>query len=400
MTDLTTAGFGTRVVHAGERMTPGNWKPVAAPIQPSVAYTYDGMDELDKVFAGEEPGYVYGRFGSPTVAALESAVADLERGDAAQAYGSGMAAIHGALLACGARAGAHLVAASELYGATRSLITGLLGSQGVTCDYVDVLDLDAVAAGLRRAPCVAMVVETVSNPLLHVADLEALASLTHRHGAALVVDNTFATPYLCNPLALGADLVVHSATKYLGGHGDVTAGVAITTSERRRLLNENIRLTGGVLGPFEAWLVLRGLKTLALRMRRQCEGAARIAAWLAGQSGVRDVFYPGSAGGVQQALAAKQFGGKGFGGIVSFKLAKEGRQAAFRFMSALKLCQAGTTLGDVYSLALHPATASHRGLEQAERDRLGITDDLVRLSVGIEDVEDIIADLRQALDAA
>ena len=393
------SGFSTRAVHAGERSAPGKWTPVASAIHPSVGYTYDDMDELDKVFAGEEAGYVYGRFGSPTVAALEAAVAELEQGAGAQAYGSGMAAIHGALLACGARAGAHLVAASELYGATRSLITGLLGAQGVTCEYVDVLKLDAVAQALGQSACSALVVETVSNPLLHVADLEALAVIAHRHGAALIVDNTFATPYLCNPLALGADVVVHSATKYLGGHGDVTAGVAVASAERRRLLNETNRLAGGVLGPFEAWLVLRGLKTLALRMRQQCASAARVAGWLGSQGGVREVLYPGTAAADQRALAARLFGDKGFGGIVSFRLDNGGRKAAFRFMSALRLCQAATSLGDVYSLVLHPATSSHRGLDQAERDRLGITDDLVRLSVGIEDAEDIIADLQQALRA-
>ena len=266
----------TVAVHAGERAplpsTPlrASFTPVVTPIYHASSYVYDEMETLDATFAGTFDGPMYTRYGNPTVSALEAAVAALEGGEAALAYGSGMAAIHGALLAAGARAGTSVVAAQDCYGATYALLSRLLASQGVTPRFVDTADFAAVeaafaAARAAGAPAAALIVETISNPLLKVADLPALAELAHAAGAALIVDNTFASPYLCRPLGLGADYVVHSATKYLGGHGDVLGGVIVTSAARRRELNEVNKLVGANLGPQEAWLVLRGIKTLPLR---------------------------------------------------------------------------------------------------------------------------------------
>jgi cystathionine beta-lyase/cystathionine gamma-synthase len=398
MNDLKGKSFATRAVHAGERMPKGDYTPVVTPLQLSVGYVYESMTDLDGVFAGTHPGYVYPRYGSPTVAAFEAAMAELERGQAAQAFASGMAAVHGALLAAGVQAGSTVVAALDVYGATYTLLQQRLAGLGVGVRWVDASDLEAVVAALKVSPTPGLLlVETISNPLLKVADLPGLADLAHRYGAQLLVDNTFASPYLLNPLALGADYVIHSATKYIGGHGDLMAGVVVSSVEKREQLFEINKLVGGILGPFEAWLVLRGLKTLSLRMRQQCNNAAEIAAWLKGQPQIARVYYPGLAEHPQHELAGRLFDGRGYGGMLSFEISGADQASAYRFMEALRLCQPATTLGDVYSLVLHPATSSHRSLTPQERERVGISDGLVRLSVGIEEVSDIIADLEGAL---
>ena len=394
----------TVAVHAGERASKSIFTPVATPIYHASSYVYDEMETLDATFAGTFDGPMYTRYGNPTVSALEAAVAALEGGEAALAYGSGMAAIHGALLAAGARAGTSVVAAQDCYGATYALLNRLLASQGVTPRFVDAADFAAVeaafaAARTAGAPAAALIVETISNPLLKVADLPALAELAHAAGAALIVDNTFASPYLCRPLALGADYVVHSATKYLGGHGDVLGGVVVTSAARRRELNEVNKLVGANLGPQEAWLVLRGIKTLPLRVQRQCENASQVAAWLADHPAVSHVNYPGLASHPQHALAARLLERGAFGAMISFDIRDGDRARVFRFMEALRLVLPATTLGDVYSLALYPAHSSHRALDPDLRQRIGIGDGLVRLSVGIEDPADIVADLAQALAA-
>ncbi len=395
--DLRQKSFLTRAVHAGERAPRPDFTPVSTPIHPSVGYLYDNMDDLDAIFATTRQGYVYPRYGSPTVTAFEAAVAELESGEAAFAFASGMAAVHVALLAAGVRAGAAIVAAQDLYGATYAIIQRLFAELGAKACLVDITDLSAVEAALAEHHPAAVMVEIISNPLLKVADVPALAELAHRYGAQLLVDNTFATPYLFTPLAHGADYVIHSATKYIGGHGDVMAGAVVTSEENRKKLYELNKLVGSVLGPFEAWLALRGLKTLPLRVRQQFASAARVAAWLSGQARIARVNYPGLPGHPQHALAEHMFQGRGFGGMLSFEIAGADQAAAFRFMERLKLCLPATTLGDVYSLVLHPATTSHRSLTGAERERIGIRAGLVRLSAGIEDPDDIIADLQQAL---
>jgi cystathionine gamma-synthase/methionine-gamma-lyase len=390
--------FSTRAVHAGERVAAGNYTPVATPIHPTVGFVYQSMAELDAIFATTQEGYVYPRYGSPTVAAFEAAIANLENGEAAHAFASGMAAIHAAILAAGGRAGTTVVAALDIYGATYALLNRLLAELGVIVHLVDATNLAAVETALAQAQPVLLVAETISNPLLKVANVPALAQLAQRYGAKLLLDNTFATPYLYTPLTQGADFVVHSATKYIGGHGDVMAGVVVTSAGRRATLYELNKLIGATLGPFEAWLALRGLKTLPLRLQKQGDNAARLANWLTEHPAIAQVNYPGLATHPQHQLAQQLFGQRGFGGMLSFEIAGADQTAAFRFMERLNLCLPATTLGDIYTLVLHPATTSHRSLSAAERAKVGISAGLIRLSAGIEAVEDIIADLAQALE--
>jgi cystathionine beta-lyase/cystathionine gamma-synthase len=397
MKDLSKKSFQTRAVHAGERIPPADYTPVASPIWPASAYIYESMDDLDAVFAGTKPGYVYSRYASPTVTAFETAVASLEGAEAAQAYGSGMAAIHAALLAAGARAGTSVVAALDIYGATFTVLRGLFSTLGVNVRLVDATKLEEVESAVKEVKPVVVLVETLSNPLLKIANIPALAELAHRYNASLLVDNTFASPYLFNPTQHGADYVIHSITKYLAGHGDVLGGVVVASAENKNKLFELNKLVGAVLGPFEAWLALRGLKTLPLRMRQHCQNAQQVAEWLNKNQVLAKVNFPGLSEHPQHALAQSLFGGKGFGGMLSFEISGADKGKVYRFMEALTLCLPATTLGDVYSLVLHPATSSHRGLTPDERARIGIPDGLVRLSTGIEDAEDIIADLDQAL---
>jgi cystathionine gamma-synthase/methionine-gamma-lyase len=397
MTDLRDKGFATRAVHSGERVPPADFTPVATPIHPTVGFLYESMDVFDAVFGTTREGYVYPRHGSPTITAFETAVAALERGEAGHAFSTGMAAIYAALLAAGVRSAGTLIAAQDLYGATTVLLTRLLTELGVTTHLVDVADLTAIETLIAQTRPTAVLAETISNPLLKVADISALAQIARRHRAQLLVDNTFASPYLCNPLALGADYAIHSATKYLGGHGDVMAGVVVTSKENRQKLFEVNKLVGGTLGAFEAWLALRGLKTLSLRMQRQCANAAQIAEWLAAHPQIARVNYPGLPDHPQHELARRLFGERGFGGVLSFEIAGAERARVFRFMEALNLCLPATTLGDIYTLVLHPATSSHRGLTPEQRAHIGIGEGLVRLSAGIEDITDILADLENAL---
>lgn len=387
----------TLAVHAGERGPRPDFTPVSTPIYQSVGFLYDDLPTLDAIFGGERDGYVYPRYGSPTVHAFEQAVAALEGAEDAVAYASGMAAVHAALLGAGARAGRAVVAAADVYGATYALLDALLREMGVRVRFVDVTDLEEVAQAVAVEQPTALLCEIISNPLMKVADVPALAQIAHRAGAALIVDSTFATPYLFRPLAHGADYALHSATKYLGGHGDLMAGVVACSTERARDLRERQKLLGANLGPQEAWLALRGLKTLPLRMERHCANALTVAQWLTGQKAVAAVHYPGLTNHPQHEIAARLFEGRGFGGMLSFDL-RDARQAdAFRLLESLDLILPATTLGDVYSLILYPAHSSHRQVAPEVRADLGIGEGLLRLSVGIEDAADIIADLEQAL---
>ncbi len=390
----------TQAVHAGERAPAAHYRPVSTPIQMSVGYVHPSAEEMDRIFAGEEQGYVYPRYGSPTVAALERAMATLEGAGDAVAYATGMAAVHAAILGAGARAGGAVVCAADVYGATYALVATTLASLGIRGRFVDVADLDGVQRALAEEQPAALVCEAISNPLLKVADLPALADLCGAAGARLIVDATFATPYLVRPLALAADYSVHSATKYLSGHGDVMAGVVACSAVAGRDLRERQKLLGANLGPQEAWLALRGLKTMPLRVREQCRNAQVVAEWLEGHPKVAKVHYPGLPSHPQHDLASRLFGGKGYGGMISMDLRGAGRAEVFRFLEALDLVQPATTLGDVYSLVLYPAMSSHRALGPAERARLGIGEGLVRLSVGIEDPADIKEDLDRALRTA
>ncbi len=399
MKALREKSFLTRAVHAGERVSPGRWIPVSSPIHPTVAYVYERMEELDAAFEATEEGYVYQRYGSPTVAAFEMAVAGLEEGEAAQAFASGMGAIHAALLAAGVREGSTVVTAPDVYGGTTALFRYLAREMNVRILLSDFTDLAGLEPVLAQARPTALLAETISNPLMKVADIPALIQLAHRYGAKVLIDNTFASPYLFNPCVHQADFVIHSVTKYIGGHGDVMGGVVVSSVEGRKRLNEITRLVGGILGPFEAWLALRGCKTLALRVREQSLNALRIAHWLAEHPKVERVHYPGLTNHPQHDVASRLFQGRGFGGMLSFEMKEAGREAVFRFMDSLTLCLPATTLGDIYTLVLHPASTSHRTLSSEERAKAGIKEGLVRISAGIEDVNDILSDLDRAFAA-
>jgi cystathionine gamma-synthase/methionine-gamma-lyase len=307
-----------------------------------------------------------------------------------------MSAMHAALTAAELGSGATVLAAEQLYGSTATLLLQIFGANGVETRFVDAYDLGAVEKKVAQLRPRAVVIETISNPLLRVADTEGIAEVARAGGAALVVDNTFGTPCLQRPLELGADLVVHSATKYLSGHGDLTAGVVATGPPYDGALESIRKLVGGTLGTFEAWLAHRGLKTLPLRMGRQCENARLISSRLAAHPKVARVNHPALPGHPDREVARRVLSDTG--GLVSFELEAEGRETAFAFLNALELCVKAPSLGDIYTLAIHPATSSHRELSPSRRERLGVRENLIRLSVGIEHPEDVIADLEAALD--
>ena len=386
--------IATQLVHTGERGGPPEGQPTSTPIYASATYTYDSMAEIDKVFAGEKAGYIYTRYGNPTVTALEAALRTIEAGATACAYSSGMAALHAALFACELTPGAIVLASQDLYGATTSLLQTIFGSLGIKTVTADFSELDGLRAIAEEARPRILVAETISNPLLKVCDIDACAEIAHSVGARLIVDNTFASPYLCQPLKHGADIVVHSATKFLCGHADAMGGIAISRDETDSpALIGVMKLVGGVLSPWEAHAILRGLKTLAVRMDRHCENARALAERLRKNPRISRVYFAGGGEIAERVLREPHAGA-----LVSIELKDNSRAAAFRFMDGLQLCIRSTSLGDVFTSALHPATASHRDLAPGRRKELGISDGLVRISVGIESINDVIADIEQALE--
>ena len=393
-------GFSSLAVHAGERLPAFDTKPVTTPIYSSVAFEAPSAEALDAVFEGSVPGYCYTRHGNPTVEALEETITRLERGAGAIAFSSGMAAIHAALLTASVRSGERIVSSRDIYGATLALFRDVMAPLGIETRYAPATDLVAFADTVHAVRPRVVFVETISNPLLRVVDIAAIVAIAQEAGATTIIDSTFASPCLLTPIALGADFVVHSTTKYLNGHGDATGGIVVC-AKRDALtpLRQVSKLVGGILGPFEAYLTLRGVKTLALRMRRQCESARQIAEWIARHPAIEQAHYPGLPSHPDHAIASRVLRGGLAGAVVSFALRGAGKAEVFRFMDALHLCCVGTTVGDIYSQLLYPAISSHRALSPEERHRLGIGDGLVRLSVGIEDPEDLIADLEQALGA-
>src|SRR6266446_4220147 len=396
--DKDNLDITTQLVHAGERTEPPAGQPTATPIYASATYTYGSMEEIDRVFAGDQPDYIYTRYGNPTVNAFAEAVRIAEGGAIACAYSSGMAALHASLIACELSPGAVVLASQDLYGATTNLLQTIFGSFGIKTVTADFNDLDAVRAKVDELKPRALVAETISNPLLKVCDIDACAEIADAIGARLIVDNTFASPYLCRPLQHGADIVVHSATKFLGGHADAMGGVAVSGDQAdSTALIGVMKLVGGVLSPWEAHELLRGLKTLAVRMDRHCENAAALAEHLVNHQRIGRLYFPQSQAAEGRDLAQRILRGAR-AGLVSIELKDNTRAAAFRFMNALKLCVRSTSLGDVFSSVLHPATASHRDLSPARRGQLGISEGLVRISVGIESIDDIIADIDAALD--
>src|SRR6266853_4833083 len=288
--------ISTELVHTGERGAPPEGKPTATPIYASATYTYDSMEEIDKVFAGEKAGYIYTRYGNPTVTALEAALRTVEGGATACGYSSGMAALHAALFACELTPGATVLASQDLYGATTNLLLNIFGAFGIKTVTADFSNLDEVRTKAREAKPRVLLAETISNPLLKVCDIDACAEIAHEAGARIIIDNTFASPYLCQPLKHGADLVVHSATKFLGGHADAMGGVAISRDEvDSAALIGVMKLVGGVLSPWEAHEISRGVKTLAVRMDRHCDNARALADRLKDHPRIGRVYFPGLA---------------------------------------------------------------------------------------------------------
>ena len=394
--------LATRLIHEGERSQPPAGRPTATPVYTATTYVYDSAEDLDQAFANGED-YVYARYGNPTVNALERVMAAAEHGIGAVTFGSGMAALHAALLVAGTpRGGTHprirgILAARDLYGATTNLLQDFFASQGTPVAFCDMCDLATVDAAIAEHNPDVILVEQISNPLLKVVDVAELARRAKAVGARLIVDNTMTTPIVQRPLVLGADLVVHSATKYLGGHADAAGGVVVARASLvRDTLRRYSKLLGSLLGPFEAQLILRGVKTLALRVRQQCENAAAVAEWLADQPEVAHVYYPGLASHPQHELAARAFDGR-FGAMVSFDLRDAERATMFAFVDRLQMILPATSLGDIYTLITLPQISSHRDLTPDQRTERGIGEGMARLSIGIEDVDDIIADLRQAL---
>lgn len=387
----------TKAVHTGDRKKPANHIPITTPIHTASSFFYESMEQLDRVFARDEPGYCYSRYDNPSASALEELLTALEGGHGTLTCASGMSAIQMALVTALTDRRKSILAANALYGATVSLLMKVLEPTGVDVRFVDVCDLDAVRAAATESKPGCILVETVSNPLLRVPQLDKLAEIAREVGAALVVDNTFATPLILRPLELGAHFSVHSVTKYLAGHGDVLGGAVITDQEHFETLRSLSRAIGPVLGPFESYLTMRGIKTFPLRMERQCANACRVAQWLAGHPRVERVYFTGDPAHPDAATVRRLFPPNLYGAMVSFELKDAGKDEIFRFMDALKLIVRATSLGDVHSMMLYPVMSSHREISPKHRERMGIRENLVRLSVGIEASEDIVEDLEQAL---
>ena len=327
--------MGTRLVRAARSLPPGDGQPVVPPLVQSVAFDYGSAAEQDAVFGNERPGYVYGRYGTPTTAALEGILAELEGVNAAVCFASGMAAISAAVDACAIARGGRVVAQEDCYGQTRALFERWVRERNADIEFVDPTDHRAVERALAAKPTALLYVEAIANPFLRVTDVAGLAKIARAKGAALAVDATFATPVLFRPASLGATMVIHSLTKYVNGHGDVMGGVVAGSEELRRAMRDRTILDGAYLPPHEAWLTIRGLRTLALRVRRQCESALAVARHLAEHPKVARVRYPGLPDHPQHELAKRQFAGL-FGAVVSFVLREDSRDAAFRFLDALE----------------------------------------------------------------
>ncbi len=375
-------GFSTQAIHVGQDADPTTGATVV-PIYATSTYT--------QAAPGQHKGFEYSRTGNPTRAALETCLAALEGGERGLAFASGLAATNAVLAQL--KPGDEVAAAADLYGGTFRILERVFKPWGLVARYTD----DPSAEGFRKiiTPKTKMVwIETPTNPLLQIIDIQAIAELAHQAGAVLAVDNTFASPYLQQPIKLGADLVVHSTTKYLGGHSDVVGGAVIGSKDLMAPIAFYQNAAGGVPGPFDSWLVLRGIKTLAVRMDRHCANAAQLANWLAKHPAVSRVYYPGLASHAGHDIAKKQM--RNFGGMISISI-KGGKDAALKFLTRTKLFSLAESLGGVESLVCHPATMTHASIPLDIRLARGIDDGLVRLSVGIEDVADLQADLENAL---
>lgn len=395
----------TQLVHGGGHTsiyTEGSGIPTVPPIFASTTYIHQTAEALEQAFSGTstegKPAFVYARQGNPNAHALEDTIAQVEKGVGAVACASGMAAIHIALLAAGLTAGAKIVASRDLYGPTITLLRKLFVTNGVELILTDLCQPEALDMIRREQPDI-IYAETISNPLVKVVDLDALSMVAHEVDAITIIDSTFSTPYLTRPIEHGFDLVVHSATKYIGGHGDTTGGLVISA---KNTLLDQLRsynmLLGAMLSPFEANSMLRGLRTLALRVERHSDNAFKVAHFLQEHPRVARVYYPGLANHSSHEVAVRMMRHGRFGGLLAFEILEQTRAAAFHFMDKLHVCLPATTLGDVFSLVSYPPMSSHRTLDLTELKNMGITEGCLRLSVGIENVDDILYDLDQALN--
>jgi cystathionine beta-lyase/cystathionine gamma-synthase len=391
--------FESKAVHFADRKRGAGCVPSTTPIHTASTYVYDSMDALDRIFAGEAEGQSYGRYDNPTRNALADLVNELEGGAGAIACASGMAALHLGLLAALLDRPKQVVAANALYGATTNLLMNVFGPIGVETTFADVCDLASFEAAVQESKPGAVVIETISNPLLRVPAMDKIAEICTRAKSPLIVDNTFATPMLLRPLELGASIVVHSATKYMAGHGDVLGGVIISNEENFPSIRTLSRTIGPTMSPFDSYLTMRGIKTMPLRLERQCANACKVASWLSDHPRVDRVYFTGDPKHPDAATIGRLFPKNLQGAMLAFDLKDAGRPEVFRFMEALKMIVPATSLGDVHTMALYPAMATHREISAKMRHRLGIGDGLIRISTGIEAVEDIIADLEQALAA-
>jgi methionine-gamma-lyase len=387
-------GFTTRSMPPEIEL--GGARPVSVPIYQTATYAFDDPDELaETIRRGKDAGFVYTRWHNPTRAAMEQVVAGLEGGDRAVSFSSGMAAISTTLAAM-VSAGDHVVATPRLYGGAHSLMTKLLPRWGIEAALAPSHRAEDLIESFRPDTAVCYV-ETIGNPTVPVTDLEALGSACRERGIRLVVDNTFASPYLCNPITFGADVVVHSATKYLGGHYDVTGGVAVGSADLLHEIRELSVDLGGVGNAFEAWLILRGVQTLALRMERHCATAAALAEMLEAHPKVDRVWYPGLSSHPDHQVARRIL--RGFSGMMAVEL-EGGLEAGRRFQESVELASVGASLGGTRTIVTHAASVTHTQLSREERLAVGISDGLVRVSVGIEDAVDILEDFDRALEKA
>lgn len=391
--DTSKMGYNTKLIHAGQRPDPLTGA-LSTPIYQTSTFVFNNAEQGAARFALQEDGYIYTRLGNPTQAQLEEKMAVLENGEAALAVASGMTAIAAPLWTL-CKAGDHIVASDTLYGCTFALLSHAMPRFGIDVTFVDASNPMNIAEAMRPNTK-AVYIESPSNPTMTVIDITTSAQIAHDYHAALMVDNTFMSPYCQRPLELGADIVAHSATKYINGHGDVIAGIVIGKKDfidQVRLVGVK-DITGGCISPFNAWLILRGLKTLGVRMERHCDNATKVAAYLDKHPLVEKVSYPGLAYHPQYQLARRQM--SKFGAMLSFEV-RGGVEAGRTVMNSVKLCSLAVSLGDTETLIQHPASMTHSPVPREERLRAGISDGLVRLSVGLEDAEDIIADLGHAL---
>lgn len=386
--------FETEVMHAGY-VSKEHQDSLVPPLYQSSTFTFSSAEQGEKRFAGLEAGYVYSRLGNPTVKILEDRMAALEKGEAALAFSSGMAAVSAVLMAL-TKTGDHILCSKGVYGCTFGLLQILKGKYGINHDFSLMNTREELEREIKHnTSCI--YIETPINPTMQLVDLEMVAQVANEKGIPVVVDNTFCSPYLQNPLVLGCDVVIHSATKYIGGHGDVIAGIVIgnAASFIQRVARTTQKDIGGTISPFDAWLLLRGLKTLHVRLDRHCENTEKIFEFLSEHPKIHTIYYPGDQKHPDYHIMNKQM--KKPGGLLSFSI-KGTKESAQHFMNQLKLIKLAVSLGDAESLIQHPASMTHAVIPQKEREKMGIGDALLRLSIGLEAWEDIRDDLKQALD--